>query len=254
MRSARLVCAFWLASCAPSPNETPDFGIVPEELQSGLAFVTEETRALQTDDFSNPGYLWVEKGKELFAACRECHDKPQGDFHNTAAKFPLIHERTGRLTNLQGQINICRTEHQKKDAFGYESEEMLGLVSYIKNLSLNQTLNYEITGELLPSFEAGKSYFYKRRGQLNLSCAQCHDENWGKKMRGDTVSQGHINGFPAFRNDWQTLGSAHRRFQACNIGVRAQTSGLGSKDYLNLEVYLKARGAGLENETPSIRR
>jgi len=216
--------------------------------------VTEETRALQADDFSNPGYLWVEKGTELFAACLECHDKPQGDFHNTAAKFPLIHERTGRLTNLQGQINICRTEHQEKDAFGYESEEMLGLVSYIKNLSLNQTQNYEITGELFPSFEAGKSYFYKRRGQLNLSCAQCHDENWGKKMRGDTVSQGHINGFPAFRNDWQTLGSAHRRFQACNIGVRAQTSELGSKDYLNLEVYLKARGTGLENETPSIRR
>lgn len=253
---AILIIFLTLTACSPKKNNPPTFGIRSQDLKSGFEFLNDETRSLQVDTFSNPGYLWVDQGQQAFKeiGCSECHETTNSDFAQSAAKFPKIHERTNKLENLQGQINLCRTDHQDQSAYAYEAPEMLGLVSYIKNLSLGAHLKYELTPELTPYFETGESYFHQRRGQFNLSCAQCHDENWGNKMRGDTVSQGHINGFPAFRNDWQTLGSAHRRFQACNIGVRAKTSELGSPEYLALEIYLRARGSGLNNETPAIRR
>lgn len=253
MKRALLAASLFVSACTAS-NDQPDFGIEPADLKSGYEFITAESQVLQTDDFSNPGLLWVEKGEQVFGSsgCLDCHK--EDDFSGNAAGFPKIHEPTNTLINLQGQINYCQTERLNKEVLPYESEDMLGLVSFFKSQGQGQPMNYEPTQELEPYFAAGKDYFFQRRGQFNLSCAQCHDENWGAKMRGDTVSQGHINGFPTFRNEWQTLGSAHRRFQACNEGVRAKVSDLGSMTYLELEVYLMARGSGLNNETPSIRR
>lgn len=252
IKPAMTLALVLLTAC--SSETAPNFGLKTNELTSGFEFISADSQALQQDDFSNPGYLWVEKGQALYKSdgCQDCHS--DSNFAKSAASFPKVSNHSGQLINLQAQINHCRTERLEKDALSYESEDILGLVSYIKNLSLGEPLTYSVTPDLQPHFEAGKDYFYKRRGQFNLSCAQCHDENWGTQIRGDTISQGHINGFPTYRNDWQTLGSAHRRFRACNQGVRATQSELGSLEYKQLEVYLKARGSGLNNETPSIRR
>jgi len=254
MKRALLGLLLCLTACSASQDDISDFGIVHEDLKSGFEFMTADSQSLQKDAFSNPGLLWVEKGSQLFAksGCLECHKTD--DFSQTMTTFPKIHEATGELINIQSQINYCKTERLDEAPLPYESEDMLGMVSFFKNQSSGNALHYELTPELQPHFTSGKAYFFKRRGQFNLSCAQCHDDNWGAKMRGDTVSQGHINGFPTFRNEWQTLGSAHRRFQDCNEGVRAAVSELGSMTYLELEVYLMARGSGLPNETPSIRR
>lgn len=251
---------FILTACA-DPNVEPPNGAIPTaDIKSGYDFLSSESQVLQDDTFANPGYLWVEKGEEIFRksssakACAECHNSNAADFKTAAISYPAFDEKTGTLVNLESRINLCRTRHQEKDEYAYESEELLALTSYIKSLSRGETIHYDRTDDLKPHFEAGKDYFFTRRGQLNLSCHQCHDQNAGSKMRGDTVSQGHINGFPAYRNDWQTLGSAHRRFEACDIGVRAQPMELGSQTYIDLEVYLKARGNGLTVETPAIRR
>ena len=251
---------FYLTACAPAQPEKPDFGITPENIRSGYDFLTAETQALQDDDFSNPGFLWVEKGQDVFAntdqgqSCASCHTDPDTSFQQTALRYPAIDSLSGDLVNLEGRINLCRTRHQKLTAHPYESEELLALTTYVKSFARGQTGTYAVGEKLQTYFDAGKAYFHTQRGQLNLSCHQCHDQNWGKQMRGETVSQGHINGFPTSRNDWQTLGSAHRRFETCDTAVRAQPHPLGSDIYTHLEVYLMARGQGLEVETPSIRR
>jgi sulfur-oxidizing protein SoxA len=89
---------------------------------------------------------------------------------------------------------------------------------------------------------------------LNLACAQCHDDSWGRKLRGDTISQGHPTGFPVYRIEWQTLGSLQRRLRACQLGVRAEVLDFGAPEYLDLELYLAARAEGLAIETPAVRR
>ncbi len=253
------VIIFWLASCTADKDMSPRFSIEPGSIQSGYDFLTAETQDQQTDAFSNPGWLWVEKGAELFRddagskSCISCHTDPDTEFTNLVSRYPLVDDQAG-LIGVENRINICRTQNQNQIPFMYESDELLSLTTYLKSISTGQVIDYKMSPKLRNHFESGQRYFYRRRGQLNLSCHQCHDNNWGAKMRGDVVSQGHINGFPAYRNDWQSLGSAHRRFEACDIGVRAEPHPLGSKVYLELEVYLMARGNGLKIETPAMRR
>ena len=247
------------ACSAPSPDR-PDFSIAQPDIKSGLEFLTPETQSQQKDAFANPGYLWAEKGEALFnemsaeTSCASCHKNAKEQFLRLADRYPGIDQKSGTLINIEGRINLCRLRYQAGKALDYESEDLLALTTFVNGFGRGLPINYEVTNALRPHFENGKSYFYIRRGQLNLSCHQCHDQNWGQKMRGDTVSQGHINGFPTYRNDWQSLGSSHRRFEACDIGVRAEPLPLGAQTYIDLEVYLKARGNGLSVETPSIRR
>jgi sulfur-oxidizing protein SoxA len=73
-------------------------------------------------------------------------------------------------------------------------------------------------------------------------------------LRGDTLSQGHGNGFPAYRLEWQGMGSLHRRLRDCDTGVRAEPLPYGDPLYIAVELYLAARSNGLELESPAIRR
>ena len=111
-----------------------------------------------------------------------------------------------------------------------------------------------IDGPARRFFEAGRDDYYRRRGQLNLACHHCHELNWGRMLRGDRLSQGHGTGYPAYRLEWQTLGSLHRRLRACNLAIRAQALPYGAPEYVNLELFLAWRAAGLFLEAPAVRR
>ena len=156
--------------------------------------------------------------------------------------------------NLEGRINLCRTRHQGLEPLAYESEDLLSLTAYVASLARGTPISVDISGAAEDWYERGQSYFRTRRGQLNLACTQCHDDNWGKQLRGDTISQGHGSGFPAYRLEWQTLGSLHRRLRDCDAGVRAEPFPLGSDDYLAVELYLARRAEGLPVEAPGVRR
>ena len=103
-------------------------------------------------------------------------------------------------------------------------------------------------------FEAGRTFYETRQGQLNLACGQCHADNAGKRLRGDVISQGQTDGWPAYRLEWQTMGSLHRRLRACSLGVRADVLDYGAPEYLALELYLAWRGEGLPIDSPGVRR
>jgi len=227
---------------------------------SGYTFLQPETQRLQDDEFENPGYLWVEGGASLFAdtshgapACQSCHTGDEA-LEAAATRYPDIDAKTGALLNLEGRINTCRERHQNLPALPYESEDLLALTAYVASLSKGLAIQPSQNPRIEPHVTNGRDYFFTKRGHMNLSCAQCHNDNWGKQLRGDTISQGHGNGFPAYRLEWQTMGSLHRRLHDCDLGVRAQPMELGSQAYLEVEAYLARRAAGLEIETPAVRR
>ena len=115
-------------------------------------------------------------------------------------------------------------------------------------------INVKVDGPAAPFFEEGKKFYYTRRGQMDIACAQCHEQNAGMNIGVENLSQGQSNGFPTYRLKWQKPGSLHRRFKGCNEQVRAKGQGRGADDYVNLELYLAWRGQGLEVETPAVRR
>lgn len=258
MRWLALVAGALMAACRAAHDVGIEYPSVPSPLQSGYVFLTEETQNLQDDPFENPGYLWVDRGETLFhsedtttPSCASCH---QDGLVGVAAQYPKIDSRTNRLLNLEGRINQCRTRQQNLSALDYETEPLLALTAYITAQSRGETINRELTEALTPYVETGRDYFQTRRGQFNLSCVQCHDENWGKRLRGDTISQGHGNGFPAYRFEWQSLGSLQRRLRDCDTGVRAQPLPYGDETYIAVELYLSLRANGLGIETPAVRR
>jgi len=252
-----------LAVGACDQTETPPAAADPKlpDVLSGSEFLSPETRAQQKDAFANPGFLWVDRGQVLFngredggKSCAACHVENGMPLRGAAARYPAIDRQSGELVNLEGRINLCRERYQGAEPFDYESEDLLSLTAYVANLSFGLPVNVSIDPEVQRYFDQGKSYFFTRRGQLNLACHQCHDQNWGRRLRGDTISQGHGNGFPAYRLEWETLGSLHRRFRDCDFGVRAEPLDYGSEVYVALELYLAARAQGLTVETPAIRR
>ena len=108
-------------------------------------------------------------------------------------------------------------------------------------------------GELRPFFDLGSGLFHRRQGQLNLSCSQCHDDNWGKRLAGAVIPQAHPTGYPIYRLEWQSLGSLQRRLRNCMTGARAEPYEYGATEAVALELYLMARARGMALETPAVR-
>ncbi|KPF72752.1 sulfur oxidation c-type cytochrome SoxA [Bosea sp. AAP35] len=232
------------------------------EIKSGSDFLSPELRRQQADETRNPAFFWVEQGRELFSrkpagegqACIACHADPQQSLRGTATQYPQVDAGTGKLLNLEGRIEQCRVERQKQPAFGHETPELLSLTAYLASLSRGLPMQVKTDGAATPYYEAGKAFFERRQGQLNLSCQQCHDGLVGQKLRGDTISHGAGTGYPAYRLEWNDVGSLHRRLRACSLGVRATQFDYGAPEYLALELYLADRAKGLPVETPGMRR
>jgi sulfur-oxidizing protein SoxA len=230
--------------------------------RSGYIYLSEENQRLQDDDFANPGLLWVERGRERWrqvdgaaaTSCASCHGDAATSMHGVRIRYPLFDPTRGKLINLEQQINRCRAQHMQATPYPYESETLLDLSAFIGFQSRGMPMDVQVDGPAQPFFEAGQAFFYKRRGQLNMACAHCHEHYAGQRLRGDIISQGQINGFPIYRFTWQTLGSTHRMFEWCNTSVRAEPYPLGSDEYVNLELFMTWRGRGLPVETPAIRR
>lgn len=246
-----LWCLILMLGACSNERAAPIISETPSPIQSGYDFLTPETQALQDDDFSNPGLLWVEKGASIFSKdCTGCHTVDS--LKETATTFPKIQD--SQLINLESRINLCRTNHMNTTPLPYESDSLLSLTTFITHQAKSRTRSVSITGEAAKHYNSGRDYFFTRRGQFNLSCAQCHNGYAGQKLRGDTISQGHSNGFPAYRFEWETLGSLHRRIADCDRGIRAEPHELGAQTYIDLELYLAARSQGLAMETPAVRR
>jgi sulfur-oxidizing protein SoxA len=225
------------------------------ERRSGYEFMSRETRAMQDDEATGPAAfslldgeaLWSRKDGQAGVACASCHAGMKG----VAARYPKV--RSGRLVNLEQQINVCRTARQKAPPWPYESRELLAVTAYVARQSRGVPIAIKWDKATGPFLAAGRETFNRQQGQLNLSCAQCHDDNWGKRLAGSVIPQAHPTGYPIYRLEWQSLGSLQRRLRNCMIGMRAETYAYGAPEYVDMEVYLMWRARGMKMETPAVR-
>lgn len=243
----------WLPLLLAAPalaGDTP-----PSERRSGFDFMTAETQAMQRDDTLNPGMLWVLEGEALWRQgnkpCASCH--AEGSMQGVAARYPTYDEKSQQPIDLSGRINRCRSENQGEAAYAPESRPLLSLTAYIGQQSRGLAVAPPEDARLTPFVDRGKTAFERRIGQLNFSCAQCHDQNWGQKLGGSPIPQGHANGYPIYRLEWQGLGSLQRRLRNCMIGVRAEPHAFGAPELVELELYLAQRAKGMAVEIPAVR-
>jgi len=232
-----------------------------KEIISGWSFRSTETQELQQDDFDNPGYLWVDKGEDLWntvegkagKSCATCHNDAATSMKGVGANMPKWDAKLGKPMTMENRINNCRVENMEAKPWKWEADQMLSMTAYVRNQSRGMPVNVQADGPMEPWVKRGKELYYGRVGQLDMSCANCHEANYGKYIRADHLSQGQSNGFPTYRLKWQKVGSLHRRFKGCMKNIRAKPYKRGSDEFVALEIYLAQRGKGLQVETPALR-
>jgi L-cysteine S-thiosulfotransferase len=233
---------------------------VPKDTrQSSYYLMTPENRAMQDDSNLNPALFWVMDGQSLWKEktgkknidCASCHGDSGQKMAGVATQFPKMQK--GKLQTLEGQINQCRTSRQEAPVLAYESKELLALTTWVASQSKGMPIAVQETPQNKKDLQQGRQFFNERMGQLNLSCAQCHQDRAGLKLGGSLIPQGHPTAYPIYRIEWQTMGSLQRRLRNCMSGVRAQQFEYGSQEMAQLELFLMWRARGMPLETPGVR-
>lgn len=256
MKRNTLIAYFVIIVC--SITTVPSYA---EQPRSGYEYLTKSTQEMQDDEFANPGMVEVEKGRKLFntpggndKTCATCHGE-NGEKLDTRkiASYPVYNHEFKEPYTLQMQINLCWEDQLDNVPFIYDCVDLVALETFVRYKARGEEVNVDVSGALKPYYEAGMELYNTRFGQLDMSCAQCHDNYAGQKLRGQILTQGQTNGFPEYRLGSGRITSLHRRIRECFISFRAEPFDLGSEENINLEIFLHARGNGLKIETPAVR-
>lgn len=217
-------------------------------------------QAMQRDDAANPAMLWVQDGQQLWSrapaaqskACASCHGDA-ASLRGAAARYPAWDEPLARPVNLGTRINLCRQRHQGQTPWPAEHQDLLALEAWVGMQSRGMPVAPPADPRLEPFRQRGATLFQQRIGQLDLSCATCHDQLAGRRLAGIPIPQGQANGYPVYRLEWQALGSLSRRIRNCMTGVRAEPLAAHSVEMVELELHLARRALGMPVETPAVR-
>ncbi len=220
--------------------------------RSGYDFMSPATQALQRDDSANPGMLWVQGGQQRFDAdCQRCHTA--SSLRGAATRYPAFDAVLGKPVALAGRINLCRQRHGPHAPWAWDSEALLELEAFVAHQSRGQTIAPPADPRLAPAQAEGQKLWQQSLGQLQLSCAQCHDRQAGRRLAGSIIPQAHPTGYPLYRLEWLALGTLQRRLRGCMGGVRAEPFAYGADEWVALELFLMQRAAGMVLETPAVR-
>jgi len=173
-------------------------------------------------------------------------------------RYPYWDKKTSKVVTLPVALNHCLTSNGEKK-LKYKKGPINNILSYIAFKSRGQVINTKVPKndpKAVAAYSAGKQFWLARRGQLNMSCATCHAQNAGQKIRADVLSPalGHVTHFPVYRSKWGTVGTLHRRFSGCNKQVRAKSFKAQGDEYRNLEYFLTVMSNGMKLNGPGARK
>jgi sulfur-oxidizing protein SoxA len=202
----------------------------------------------------------VDNGKEMFGTPFK-NGKTYGDCFpdqgiGIRQNYPYFDEKTGKVVTLELALNLCREANGEKP-YSYTSDEMASLTAYMAFTSRGKPFNIKIPKDprALAAYENGEKYFYSRRGQLNFSCASCHVQSPGQRIRTEVLAPalGIMAAMPIYRSEWGGMGTISRRFVTCNSQVRGTPLKPQDDEYRNLEYFLSYMSNGLPIAGPGAR-
>ena len=231
------------------------------DAKSGYEYIKPDTRAMQDDDFENPGMLAVERGAELFSqkaagaskACAECHGK-DGEKLDTKslARYPVYDSEKSEIITLQKRIRNCR-DNVGSTPLPANHTELIALETFVRNRAFGEVVNVRTDGQVADLLKRGEELYQTRYGLIDMSCAHCHVMYPGMMIRGQKISQGQGNGFPAYRLDIGEMTNLHQRIQQCLTLMRAEPFEADSEEIELMGLFIMSRSNGLKIETPAVR-
>ncbi len=253
-KTTLLLCSFMLI--------IPATAALAAEAKSGYEYIKPATRATQDDDFANPGLLSVIQGQRLFnnkqndasKACAECHSE-DGEKLNAKniARYPVYSENNAEIVTLQKKISRCRNDNTSNKALPTDHPDLVALEAFIRNLAIGEAVNVQTDGPVTKLLKQGETLYRTRYGLIDMACYHCHEVYPGQMIRGQKISQGQGNGFPAYRLGTGEITSLHQRIQQCLITMRAEPFEADSDEIKLMGLYIMSRSNGLSIETPAVR-
>ena len=198
-------------------------------------FFTQKFPKVKLEDFVNGPYSmnedlyrqWQEKeqfppyefslemGKEMFSKPFK-NGKTYADcFANggigVRQNYPTFDEKEGKVITLELALNRCR-EANGEQPYSYVKDEMAALTAYMAFTSRGKPMDIKIPDDprALEAYQNGKRYFYTRRGQLNFSCATCHVQSPGQRIRAEVLAPASDQTAPLFRRRIRRTMAYHR--------------------------------------------
>ncbi len=202
----------------------------------------------------------VDKGKEMFAT-PFANGKTYGDCFpekgiGIRQNYPYFDTKSGEVITLELALNRCREQNGEKP-FDYTKDDMAALTAYMAFTSRGNRFDIKIPDDprALAAYRKGEEYFYTRRGQLNFSCASCHVQSPGNRIRTEVLAPalGILAAMPIYRSEWGGMGTISRRFVTCNSQVRAVPLPPQDELYRDVEYFLTYMGNGLPVSGPGAR-
>jgi sulfur-oxidizing protein SoxA len=226
----------------------------PYSLNEGMRRQWREIEQFPPYEFS------LEKGKELFARPFTNGKNYADCFPNQGIgirqNYPYFDTKAGEVVTLELALNDCRKANGEP-AISYLGDDMAALTAYMAFTSRGKPFDIKIPDDprALEAYQNGKRYFYTRRGQLNFSCATCHVQYPGERLRAEVLAPalGILNAMPIYRSEWGSMGTISRRFATCNSQARGVPLEPQSQEYRDLEYYLSYVSNGLPISGPGAR-
>jgi sulfur-oxidizing protein SoxA len=205
-------------------------------------FALDEGAELARERFRN--------GSELPACLAENGSKGVNE-------YPYFDRDAGEIVTLPVAINRCRMRNGE-EPLSYRRQPLSKILAYL-NFSARGSRRAVALPDDRPAriaYESGREYFYMKRGQLNLSCADCHVTAAGRHLREQTLAPllGAVNHYPVYGLSWGALGTLHQRFVGCLEQVRAEPEYPQSQAFRELEYFLAIMSNGLPMSGPGIHR
>jgi sulfur-oxidizing protein SoxA len=231
-----------------------DFVNGPYSMDEGLHKQWEEKEQFPPYEFA------VETGKEMFSTPFKNGKSYADCFANKSIgirqNYPTFDEKEGKVITLELALNRCR-EANGEAPYNYLKDEMASLTAYMAFTSRGQKMDIKIPSDsrAVEAYENGKRYFYTRRGQLNFSCATCHVQSPGERIRSEVLAPalGIMNAMPIYRSEWSGMGTTSRRLATCNSQTRAVPLEPQSDEYRDVEYFLSYVANGLPISGPGAR-
>jgi len=237
-------------------------GISLNEFGNGVYGIHPESRQTWEAIEEFPPYeIDIEKGKELFNTPFANGKTYASCFKNGGIgirqNFPFYSKKDQQVKTLEQMINECRSKNAEK-ALGWNKGDIASISAYMAYTSRGRAMHVKTptTADEIKWYERGRKHFYTKRGQLNMSCANCHQDYAGNFIRADILSPalGHVSHFPVYRAKWGNMGTLHRRYGGCNKQVRAKPFPAQSDEYRALEYFHSYMSNGIEVNGPGARK
>ena len=172
--------------------------------------------------------------------------------------YPFFDDKKKDVVTLTSAVNDCLRANGEKE-WDTKKGNIANLQAYLVNATTEVGKKFDIkiqNADAQKAYENGKEFYYTQRGYLKMSCATCHVQGAGQRVRNEKLSPltGQITQFPVFRLKWDSLGTLERRLSGCVVDQGQVPPKDESTQMKELVYFLAYMSNGMSVDGPDIRK